>query len=454
MLRTLSLALLAGGLVTVTPTSTSTNFLNGRQNQEPCAELNNGPISAERALACLRSVPLQPTDKLSMQLSGLRTFVQFQSDLDYLSSEDFPARLYPSVDILNGLNTLESRLNDGFYGNEYDFQLDISRLFASGYDGHLAYVADIVEVFEFRRVESGSAYRLVSVSEDGTAVPEIFSAGDSAALAGFADYEASSISEINGEPVDEYLSMEAAMTGVLHDPDANFNRLFQRSYAQGTAAGAFAIPGYPFFGTAEDTVLTFSNGTTQDLQTVAASVIDLDGISDGEEFFQRCCGGNPVIAGFSDILEQIEQVSATGPSALEEPKNRMKALVGPTIATVDTNEGSRLLPHLGGPHVTRQADITEGDGFSDTVISTEDGTLIGSFPESEPDLAVLALTSFAVGYTTSNGSLGQVDFQVVEDYQRTLESFLESASEAGKTRLIIDLRGNCKSPWGCSCYVS
>lgn len=449
MLRTISLALCAG-LAIAKPTTSTDYSLDKRQGQEPCAELSDaqtgslGFVPAELAIACLRSVPLQPTDRLQMQIAGLRQFVEFQSDLDYLESDDFPARLYPSVDLLGGLDTLDERLDNGFYGNEYDFQLDVSRLFSSAYDGHTAYVADIVDVFEFQRVLSGSAYRLISVSQNGSALPQVYAARDSAALAGNADYEPSPISEIDGQNVQEYLNMEAAMTGVYHDPDANFNRLFQRAYAQGRAPGAFAVPAYPYYGSGEDTEITFDNGTTESLQTIAAAVIDLGGLSNAGDFFERCCSGNPIIAGFEQILEQIEQISQTHSSELEEPRNQLKALVGPHIASAGSFEDMLSMPNTGGL-VARQADITDGDqSSSDIFIATEDGRLIGSFPESEPDLAVLALTGFDVGFSAANGTLGQIDLQAIEEYQSALQLFLDGANEAGRTRLIIDMRGNGK----------
>lgn len=158
MLRPLTLAL--AGLAAATAQN-----LHTRQNSAPCADLSSkydGFVSAELALSCLRSVSLRSTTVLRSQLEGLRTFIQFQSDLVLLNATDIPSRLYPATDILGGLTTLEDRLGSDFYDNEYDFQLDIARLFASAYDGHLVYIPDIVGVFGFQRARDGFPYNLIS----------------------------------------------------------------------------------------------------------------------------------------------------------------------------------------------------------------------------------------------------------------------------------------------------
>lgn len=339
------------------------------------------------------------------------------------------------------MDALEDRLNDSFYANEYDFQLDISRLFASAYDGHLAYLADIITVFGFQR-GAPTPYRLISVSLDGREVPNIYAAIDGPGLVRNSGYEPASISQINGQDAVEFLEREAAMTGGNQDPDTNFNRLFRRTYAQGTASGAFAIPEFPFFGAANGTVVTFSNGSTQNVETVAFSNIQLDGVTNGADFFQRCCSGNPQLRGFEFLLDQLEQAAEAGTLPSMESRDRIKAAVGPNIASATAGESQRMMPSMGGHHITRQADVTEGDRFASGFTSTEDGSLIGYFPDSEPDLAILALTTFAVGVEA--GTLDEAGIQVVQDYQSALLSFIDAAGEANRTRLIIDLRGNRK----------
>lgn len=124
----------------------------------PCSQLsalstNNATFfPADLALSCLRSVPLAKQDDI-LQLKGLRTFLEFQSDLEYLADPTI-GRIYPGVDLLAGLDKLTSMLQDDIYDNEYDFQLDIFKLFSSAYDGHLSYTPDIVDVFAFARLQN------------------------------------------------------------------------------------------------------------------------------------------------------------------------------------------------------------------------------------------------------------------------------------------------------------
>jgi hypothetical protein len=139
--------------------------------QAPCSQLsalatNNATIfPADLAYSCLRTVPLAKQGNL-FQLSGLRAFLEFQSDLEYLEDPTI-GRIYPGVDVLAGLDKLTSLLEDDFYGNEYDFQLDIFNLFLSAYDGHLVYIPDIVDVFAFGR--------LLSDDTDDEGLPAYFS---------------------------------------------------------------------------------------------------------------------------------------------------------------------------------------------------------------------------------------------------------------------------------------
>lgn len=128
--------------------------LSARQtSEEPCAQLSQAASSssqlpADLTLQCLRSVPLAKKENAA-QLAGLKTFAQFQSDLEYL--RDRSQGFHPGVDILQSLDDLADDLENDEYDNEYDFQLDVYNLFDSAYDGHLVYMPDIIGVFAFAR---------------------------------------------------------------------------------------------------------------------------------------------------------------------------------------------------------------------------------------------------------------------------------------------------------------
>ncbi|EGP90147.1 uncharacterized protein MYCGRDRAFT_108321, partial [Zymoseptoria tritici IPO323] len=425
MQRLLTLAIAA--LASATPF-----LLHARQGSSPCAQLSSAYddfVSADLALACLRSVPLRSTKVLQSQLAGLRTFIEFQGDLDYLNARDIAARLYPPIDLLGGLTILEDRLNNtDFYDNEYDFQLDVARLFASAYDGHLVYIPDIVGVFGFRRAQNGVPFNLISVSSDGSEMPEIFAARDAAALsAGGGSSDPSTISQINGGNVQDYLLEQAALTGSFHDPDANYNQLFARALSDGYYEnGNFAVPGILFEGIG-DTTLTFNNGSEQVLQTIARSNVtglSLQGLTDGESLFERCCS-QP-----SELRGVYESALSTG-EATEEMMSWAKSRTGPQVA----------VHHPRHTLVKKQADDSLiSPGFPQPSVNTSDGSLVGYFSESDDDLAILVLPTFAVGLTDI--ATLEIDLAVVDEYIEALASFLDEASADGRSRLIIDLRGN------------
>lgn len=62
-----------------------------------------------------------------------------------------------------------------------------------------------------------------------------------------------------------------------------------------------------------------------------------------------------------------------------------------------------------------------------------DGSVAGYFPDSTPDLAVLAISSFLPSGSPLN---------VTSNFQSVLRQFLDTASRAQETRVITDLRGN------------
>lgn len=116
------------------------------------------------------------------------------------------------------------------------------------------------------------------------------------AQAGGRAYDPSPIIEINGQDAEDFLNNHAALTGALHDPDANYNNLFPNDLTR--QFRPFLSGSFEHFsllqGPAEETVLTFQNGSEQRLQLLAAPrpQLDVAGLRDGSEFFSRCCNGS------------------------------------------------------------------------------------------------------------------------------------------------------------------
>ena len=84
-----------------------------------------------------------------------------------------PAYLEPAVDIPAALQTVIDKLNNDTYANEYAFQADLFRTFNLAHDGHFRFFPDLLT--SALRFSKNTA--LVSVSLNGTALPELYIQG-------------------------------------------------------------------------------------------------------------------------------------------------------------------------------------------------------------------------------------------------------------------------------------
>ncbi|KAG9696194.1 hypothetical protein KCU95_g4457, partial [Aureobasidium melanogenum] len=381
----------------------------------PCSQLsalstNNATFfPADLALSCLRSVPLAKQDDI-LQLKGLRTFLEFQSDLEYLADPTI-GRIYPGVDLLAGLDKLTSMLQDDTYDNEYDFQLDIFKLFSSAYDGHLSYTPDIVDVFAFARLQNEKLndegipayFSLISVVTGENETPDIYAYSDEAALtkSGNADYSPSPITKINGEDALAWVNSYASQNGRSQDPDANYNGVFLNIPAlayQDIETNYFAISR---FYQGDNTVLTFANGSTLDVMTRAQllSGKTLEGVTDGASFFDRFCNNNLT----ESILAQAN--SSTTP---------------PQTASNDT-----LVPF---EPVSTDGVAPPHSAYPSPVVIASDNSVAGYLSDTHPELAILSVPSFS--------AVDEIEFENV------VRQFLATADDEERTKLVIDLRGN------------
>ena len=111
------------------------------------------------------------------QFEAWKTLINFQSDLAYQKAPT-PGWLYPGLDFIGSLESIITNLQNGVYTSEYDAQLELYNLVTAAYDFHLVYRADILSVFSWERASG-----LVSVSVDGTSLPNVYDSEDLFALA-------------------------------------------------------------------------------------------------------------------------------------------------------------------------------------------------------------------------------------------------------------------------------
>lgn len=76
---------------------------------------------------------------------------------------------YPPHDIFGYLASVKTNLQNDQYANEYEFQGDLYQIFARAHDGHFVFYPDaLTGALQFGRQRS-----LVSISEDGSSLPQI-----------------------------------------------------------------------------------------------------------------------------------------------------------------------------------------------------------------------------------------------------------------------------------------
>jgi hypothetical protein len=121
-------------------------------------------------------VPLDKAGDLK-QFEAWKTLINFQSDLAFQKAPP-PGWLYPGLDFIGSITSIITNLQNDVYTSEYDAQLELYNLITAAYDFHLVYRADILSVFTWERAGS-----LISVSTDGTSLPNIYDASDIVSLA-------------------------------------------------------------------------------------------------------------------------------------------------------------------------------------------------------------------------------------------------------------------------------
>lgn len=124
-------------------------------------------VSADIAFACQRSAPFD--QKLSVeQIDYIVPYINFESDLAYLKD---PPSTYPmpAVDILGGLKEIRQNASVGAYTSQYAFDAAITDLIGKAHNGHFTYTTRLISAFEYH-----NALPLVSISEDGLALPQVY----------------------------------------------------------------------------------------------------------------------------------------------------------------------------------------------------------------------------------------------------------------------------------------
>ncbi|KAL1956542.1 hypothetical protein VTO42DRAFT_7013 [Malbranchea cinnamomea] len=371
-----------------------------RAKTEPCAEvaaaqakqLESDPsatiffVPAKLAYECLETVPFKKNDALRL-IDGLGAFWKWQSTIDYL--KDPPeGYMMPAVDLRARITEIHDKVLKEEYPNEYVFQDDMHELAVSVHDSHFNLRLDALDIFVFRRDNIGP---IVSVSSDGKELPEIYAYYDLKKYDGKGNWKPSPIKKIDGKDAVPWLT-ELSYQGSSQDPDALYNELFY-SRAGETVGGLGGFFGMSGEYTGPTTTLEFANGTKREYENLASFGVSLDGIKDGESFYDRFCNGN----------------LATGPAL----KKRDLFLASPRK-----------------PFVKRAPSESPRPGYPTPVVEHSSGEVAGYFLEgSHGDTAVLSISGF----------MGDSDLM---GFSETIEKFLAECAKKRKSKLIIDVTSN------------
>jgi len=101
------------------------------------------------------------------------------------------------------------------------------------------------------------------------------------------------VTKINGIDASKYIQDTVNSASYLQDPDASYNTMFWSKSTAATPAlglGSFVARGRSnLFYHGPTTSLTFSNGTTVELENLASVVGDMSGITDGPSMYKKFC---------------------------------------------------------------------------------------------------------------------------------------------------------------------
>ena len=291
----------------------------------------------------------------------------------------------PAVDLPTEFAKVRSQVEDGTYANEYQFQADLWRVFNLAHDGHFRFFPDLLTgVLSFTRNVG-----LVSVSLNGTDIPQVYLRDDIASYVAGNATTPSAVATIDGQEAVKFLE-DLSQRGALNDPDALYNSIFfSKPFAASTAGwnGYFsgsARFGYIYPGT--NTTIGFKDGTSRTFTATSKVLADFSGVTDGESAYKKFCNPNPPAA--------PEVVATTTASPL----------VAPTA--------------------------TPAPGYPIPDVISSDHVVSGYFLNSteNSDVAVLSMLSF--------------EPSVPAEFQATVQQFLADAKAAGKKKIVIDVSAN------------
>lgn len=288
---------------------------------------------------------------------------------------------YPAYNMFTNLATIRSKLSNGSYAGEYEFQDELYRtVFGAGHDGHFVLYPDLLTIpFDWNRPLS-----LVSISDDQSTLPEIKVYEDVIS----SPSTASVVTLINGIDAATYLEERIYQGSWNQDADSAYNSMFYEiaNVAAGLGVGYFQGLGrIRFIYQGATTNLTFANGTEITLENYAHIKEAFTNVTDGESMYELFCNPSGYL---SDAAAVASGTDATSASNVSIP------------------------------------------GYPAPVIATDDAIVAGFYLDGEgyEDVAVIIALAF--------------ESESPAEFQAVAQQFYDQARADGKTKLVIDFQSN------------
>ncbi|KAF2033429.1 hypothetical protein EK21DRAFT_58434 [Setomelanomma holmii] len=363
-------------------------------------------VPANKAYDCLLTVPVDAEGDLQ-EIYELKAYLQYQSTLSWLKA-GVKDQIKP-IDIMGTLDKIGDGIKKNLYSNDYEVQLAIRTLLDSPGDFHLTYRPDITSIFQFIRPEG----YVVSISSDGIALPKLYLFTDLPKTA-TGNITGSAIAKINGQNATEVI-LAYSQNATYHDVDTKYNKFSPNPALQALETDDGGISYYVYAG--PTTTYTHENGsqTVIDNLAVIPAVYDFSNVTDGPSFFTAFCSGPDA------VLDPEPSASA---SASATPKASSTAKPSAVVSATPTPS-----PSLFGypkPQFIHSSKKVSGYYLNGTYSDTAVLVLPGMDPAS------LKLT-----VSDPTGAIGGFN-----ESQALLRKFLADSVQAGKKKLVIDLRGN------------
>ncbi|KAJ5287284.1 hypothetical protein N7478_002970 [Penicillium angulare] len=396
-------ALLATVLLTASQ-ATSNVILHRSDSLDACGQINqrfknnNGSagfqITGELGLECLQSMPFD-SERAVRFVKEYRKWLLFQSDLELLKNPPAGYQM-PPTDLIGILDNIEKKAADNGYESQYEFDTAIQKMLKSAFDGHLDMQLCSTTIMDF-----SNNVPLISISSNGTAIPEVYTVKDAKVLQTHKD-KVSPVVSINGEDVESYLG-KISLSDSSQDYDALYNAVFPSNPYSLDVDGGSAFKQVGLFSesmvwTGAYHTLHFANGTSQVVDTVVN--INTWKWKSGKALYETFC--------------------IPSDSTAASSKRSVKA---------STKVNTKIVDKF-APNISKRSMVPAPEGYPKPSSRTSDNSALTFFPEDSPleDTAVLAIPSF--------------DPKDVERFYNVTRDFVNTAAKKNKKKVIIDLQGN------------